>query len=311
MTARAPIAFLLITKDEEKNLPHALASISDWAQEIFVLDSGSTDGTREVAERFGAQFHFHAWEGYVAQKNWGLSNLPITAPWVFILDADESITPPLRDELTRIASEDRCPENGFYVNRYFIFLGKRIRHCGYYPSWNIRFFRSGKALYEQRDVHEHMLVSGGVGYLKHDMEHYERRGLEHYIAKHNQYSTLEARAMHRQLQQASQAMAGSFWGDSQQRRRWLKSRVWPRLPARWMLRFLYMYIVKLGFLDGPVGFHFCLFLMGYEHQVGLKLREMGSRAGACRPGPAESPSICPINESAEPGTRKVAPDTPR
>ncbi len=183
----------------------------------------------------------------------------------------------------RVAVEDRCPENGFYVNRYFIFLAKRIRHCGYYPSWNIRFFRAGKASSEQRDVHEHMLVDGSVGYLKHDMEHYERRRLEHYIAKHNHYSTLEARAMYLQIQQASRAMPGSLRGDAQQRRRWLKASVWPRLPARWLLRFLYMYVIKLGFLDGAVGFHFCLFLMGYEHQIGLKLREMSAEPYEPRP----------------------------
>jgi glycosyltransferase involved in cell wall biosynthesis len=284
MTARAPISFLLITRDEEQNLPHALASICDWAQEIFVLDSGSTDGTREVAERFGAKFHHHAWEGYVAQKNWGLSNLGIASPWVFILDADESITPRLREELTRVAVEDRCAENGFYVNRYFIVLGKRINHCGYYPSWNIRFFRAGKAVYEQRDVHEQMLVNGPVGYLRHDMEHYDRRGLEHYIAKHNQYSTLEAREMFRQMQRTSAAKTGSFLGDSQQRRRWLRHYVWPRLPARWLLRFLYMYVVRFGFLDGAVGFNFCLFMMCYEHQIGLKLREISYEPSTAPPG---------------------------
>jgi hypothetical protein len=105
---------------------------------------------------------------------------------VFIIDADEVITPKLREELTRIASEDKCEENAFYVNRFFVFLGKRIRHCGYYPSWNIRFFRRGKARYEQRDVHEHMIPDGKVGFLKHDMEHYDRRGMFHYIAKHNE-----------------------------------------------------------------------------------------------------------------------------
>jgi len=286
LTAKVPIAFLLITRNEEENLPHALASICDWAQEMFVLDSGSTDRTREAAERFGAQFHFHAWEGYAAQKNWGLSNLPITAPWVFILDADESITPPLREELSRIASEDGCEEDGFYVNRYLIFLGKRIRHCGYYPNWNIRFFRLGKAVYDHRDVHEHMEVNGKVGYLKHEMEHFDRRGLEHYIAKHNHYSTLEARVMHRQLRMAGEALSGSLLSDSQQRRRWLKDRVWPRLPARWVMRFLYMYFIKLGFLDGFVGFHLCLFLMGYEHQVGMKLREMSSGPLLAAPHPA-------------------------
>jgi glycosyltransferase involved in cell wall biosynthesis len=273
---RAPVAIIIPTKNEEVNLPFALASVCEWAQEVFVLDSGSTDGTGELAERFGARLVFHAWEGYARQKNWGLDHLPITAPWVFILDADEVITPELREELVRVAREDRCAENGFYVNRFFVFLGRRIRHCGYYPSWNLRFFRRGKARYEERAVHEHMIVDGPVGYLRHDMEHNDRRGMEHYIAKHNHYSTLEARELFRIIQGTADGttMRFSFWGGPIQRRRWVKHRLWPRLPARWLFRWLYMYVLKLGFLDGAAGFHFCLFLAGYEHQIGLKLKEM-------------------------------------
>src|SRR5260221_10184087 len=114
----APIAILIPTKNEEANLPAALSSVIGWAREVFVLDSGSTDRTESIARERGAQFIFHPWEGYARQKNWGLDHLPISAPWVFILDADEVITPELREELTHVATEDRCPENGFYVNRY-------------------------------------------------------------------------------------------------------------------------------------------------------------------------------------------------
>jgi glycosyltransferase involved in cell wall biosynthesis len=292
MSERAPIAIFIITKDEEKNLPFALASVSDWAREIFVLDSGSTDRTRDVAESFGANFHYRPWEGYVRQKNWGLENLPITAPWVFILDADESITPALRDEIVRIATEDACDENGFYVNRYFVFLGRRIRHCGYFPSWNIRFFRRGKALYEMREVHEHMIVDGKVGYLRHLMEHDDRRGLEYYIAKHNHYSTLEARAIFKYMAGSREAAAGSFFGGPLARRRWIKHKVWPRLPARYMFRFIYMYFLRLGFLDGLTGLRFCLFMAAYEQQTSLKLGEMlaQARARGQTPQPAPAPA---------------------
>ena len=275
---RAPVAIMIPTKDEEVNLPFALASVCDWAQEVFVLDSGSTDRTAEITERYGARFIFHPWEGYARQKNWGLDNLPITAPWVFILDADEVITPELREELIRVATEDRAAENGFYVNRFFVFLNKRIRHCGYYPSWNLRFFRRGKARYEERQVHEHMTVDGTVGYLRHEMEHNDRRGMEHYVAKHNHYSTLEARELLRIMTGAADGtMKFSFFGGPIERRRWIKHRLWPRLPARWLVRWLYMYVLKLGFLDGATGFHFCLFMAAYEHQISLKLKELLAR----------------------------------
>jgi len=277
-TGTVPISFLIITKNEEENLAFALDSIRTWARQIFVLDSGSTDNTRQIAERSGATFCYRAWDGYVNQKNWGLDNLPISTPWVFILDADEVITAPLREELTRIATDDKCRENGFYVNRHFIFLGRRIRHCGFYPSWNLRFFRRGRARYEQREVHEHMIVDGPVGHLAGEMEHNDRRGMEHYIAKHNHYSTLEARAMYRVMKGTTAAESGSLFGPAVMRRRWIKNRLWPKLPARWLIRWIYMYVLRLGLLDGVAGFHFCLFMSAYEHQISLKLRELALNA---------------------------------
>ena len=280
-TKRAPIAIMIPTKNEQDNLPFALAGVEGWAEQVFVLDSGSTDRTEEIAREHGAEFVLHAWEGYARQKNWGLENLPIATPWVFILDADEVITAELRDELSAVAKADSCAENAFYINRFFIFLGKRIRHCGYYPSWNLRFFRRGKARYEQREVHEHMVVEGKSGYLKHDMEHNDRRGLEDYIAKHNHYSTLEARELHRiETNAASGTMKFSFFGGPIERRRWVKHCIWPKLPAKWFFRWLYMYVLKLGVLDGVVGFHFCLFLASYEHQISLKLKEL-RRESSC------------------------------
>jgi len=288
-TGASPIDVLILTKNEEANLPYALQSVVGWARNVFVVDSGSTDRTRDIAEQFGAVFVPHAWEGYARQKNWALDHLPLTAPWVFILDADEVITPALRGELIAVAGANACPENGFYVNRFFIFLGKRIRHCGYYPSWNLRFFRRGKARYEEREVHEHMVVDGKNGYLRHEMEHHDRRGMEYYIAKHNHYSTLEARELLKIEQNVAEGtLQARFFGGPIERRRWVKHKIWPRLPAKWLFRWIYMYVLKLGFLDGVVGFHFCLFLAAYEHQITLKLAEMrkqGSVPPAAPPVP--------------------------
>ena len=283
---RMSIAIMIPTKNEEANLPFALASVRGWADQMFVLDSGSTDRTKQIAEEQGATFVHHDWEGYARQKNWGLDHLPITADWVFILDADEVITPELQEELLRVSRENSCEENGYYVNRFFIFLNRRIRHCGYYPSWNLRFFRRGKARYEERDVHEHMVVAGKVGYLRHDMEHNDRRGMEFYIAKHNHYSTLEARELNKiQHGVHTGTINHSFWGGPIERRRWIKHRLWPRLPAKWLLRFFFMYILRLGILDGVTGFHFCLFLASYEHQITLKLTELRQQKVTSRAAP--------------------------
>jgi len=275
MAERAPIAVLILTKNEEINLPLTLASVAGWTQEVFVVDCGSTDRTEQIAAEYGATFVPHTWEGYARQKNWALDNLPITAKWVFILDADESITPRLRDELIRIATEDKCREDAFYVNRYLLFMGRRIRHCGYYPSWNLRFFRKGKARYEEREVHEHMIATGKTGYLKGEMEHVDRRGLEHFLAKHNRYSTLEAREIFRiQRDLAAGRMKFRFWAGPVERRRWVKHRIWPRIPFRSFVRWFYMYVLRLGILDGRVGFHLCTILAQYEHQITVKLDEL-------------------------------------
>lgn len=289
MSAKAPICILIPTRNEERNLPYALESVMEWAQQVFILDSGSTDRTEQISREHGASFVFHAWEGYARQKNWGLDNLPITAKWVFILDADEMITPALRDELIRISTADQVEENGFYVNRYFVFLGRRIRHCGYYPSWNIRFFRMGKARYEEREVHEHMKVEGKVGYLRGEMEHQDRRGIEHFIEKHNHYSTLEAREVYRAQQKITEGlMKARFFGGPVERRRWIKHHIWHRLGARWLVRWLYMYVWKLGVLDGQAGFHLCFLLAHYEHQISLKVGELEMRKPRWRP-PARQP----------------------
>lgn len=287
--ARANIEVVIIAKDEEKNLPHALRSVA-WADAVHVVDSGSTDATCDLARSAGANVVFRPWLGYARQKNWALENLPIRADWVFILDADEAILPELRDELVAVASRPpgETPENGYYINRYFIFLEKRIRHCGYYPSWNLRFFRRGRARYEEREVHEHMIVDGAVGYLKGHMEHNDRRGLEVYMDKHNKYSTLEAREFVRALREAhgpKGTVDAKLFGDAIQRRRWIKHYVYPRLPARWVFRFLYMYVLKLGFLDGLTGLRFCLFIAAYDFLIQLKIREFLMQEREAKPAP--------------------------
>ncbi|MBC8105110.1 MAG: glycosyltransferase family 2 protein, partial [Anaerolineae bacterium] len=229
---------LIQTFNEEENLPHTLASLTGWVNRVFIVDSGSTDRTKQIATEFGATVVHHDWEGYAAQKNWALDNLPFESPWVLILDADESVSTDLRAEITSLVSRtpDSVPEAGYYINRVFIFMGREIRHCGYFPSWNLRLFKRGKARYEQRMVHEHMLVSGPTGYLKNLLLHEDRRGLEHFFAKHNRYSTLEAR----EIFESPEPWPGlrRFASDRVVRRRFLKSRVLPYMPLPWTGRLI-------------------------------------------------------------------------
>ena len=269
------IEIIIPVKDEEINLPYTLASVMKWADKVWVVDSGSTDKTRKIAEAAGAEVICQPWLGYAKQKNWALDNIPLSADWVYFLDADETILPLLKDEMLEIASKPirEISETAFNINRYFIFLGKRIRHCGYYPSWNVRFFKRGKAFYEDRDVHEHMIVEGKIGKLKGHMEHFDRRGLECYIEKHNRYSTIEAREIIIQPEKHGITIDAKFFGNVQERRRWVKQNIYPWLPAKWLFRFFWMFIIRRGILDGITGFRFCMLVSTYEIFISLKMLE--------------------------------------
>jgi glycosyltransferase involved in cell wall biosynthesis len=265
---------LIQTHNEELNLPHALASLRGWVNKIFVVDSGSTDGTLAIAKSAGAVVVHHDWEGYAGQKNWALANLPWEAEWILILDADESVTPVLMKELLRVSSKPASdvPESGFYLNRMFVFMGRRIRHCGYYPSWNLRLFKRGKARYEDRRVHEHMIVDGPTTDLKGVLMHEDRRGIEHFIAKHNRYSTLEAQELY--ATRTPWPGLSKFFRDRMVRRRFLKTRVLPELPVPWLWKFLYMYLFLEGFLDRAAGWNLCVFISTYEYFINVKYKEL-------------------------------------
>ncbi|MBX3385219.1 MAG: glycosyltransferase family 2 protein [Phycisphaeraceae bacterium] len=292
-SARSNVEVLILCYNESANLPHALASVTGWADAVHVVDSGSTDGSQEIAKLAGANVVHRPWLGYARQKNWALEHLPIRSGWVFILDADESITPELRDELLRISRGGNSAGSegvtGYYVNRLTYFMGKPIRHAGYFPSYNLRFFRRGSARYEDREVHEHMVVEGPTARLRHCMLHEDRRGLEHFIAKHNRYSTLEARELMREMvrhrgERATRLERGIAM------RRWLKNKVLPRLPFSGLWRFMYMYVLRVGFLDGVAGFRFCLLLATYDTFISLKLAELRSLGADRNPDLLESPT---------------------
>ncbi|MEM6334241.1 MAG: glycosyltransferase family 2 protein [Planctomycetota bacterium] len=266
------------TLNEEINLPHTLPAALEVADRVVVVDSGSTDDTKGVVEASGAEFVHQDWLGYAAQKNWAIDELGLTGDWTLIVDADEKIMPDLAAFLGELRSRpiDEVPESAFQINRYFIFLTKQIRHCGYYPSWNIRLFKRGRARYEQRDVHEHMVVDGATGYAPGHLEHYDRRGLTYWNFKHNQYAVAEAIEAYRVMQHASRAenKEARLFGDHAQRVRWIKTRLYPSLPGKSFARFLYAYVLRLGFMDGLVGVRFCLFLAAYELMIDLNLREL-------------------------------------
>lgn len=270
--SRSRINVLIPTFNEAGHIGETVANAARVG-DVFVLDSLSTDGTRQIAQQAGATVIEHAWEGYARQKNWGLNNIPFTGDWVFILDADERITPELRDELHRTL-ERGTDVDGWYVNRLNLLLGRPVRHGGLYPSWNLRFFRLGKAWYEDRSVHEHMVCSGKTGYLKEEMLHIRRETISEYLAKHIRYADLESDEWVKQkLGIGTGAQVNKLFRDMLRVRQWLRRHLWPRCPFRPMLRFGYMYFVRLGFLDGHTGFYLAMLMANYEYMISLLYRD--------------------------------------
>ncbi len=279
------VSVMVPVKNEELNIGACLQSVR-WADEVFVVDSQSTDQTVKLAEDAGArvmQFHY---QGGPKKKNWSLENLPFRNEWVLILDADERVTPELAEEIQASIERPDGPD-GYYINRRLIFRGHWIRHAGWYPSWNLRLFRHRLGRYERlgledreagdNEVHEHVVLEGTVGYLRHDLLHHDYKSLFHYIERHNRYSNWDS-AVYLELRRQP-LFAGEPLHGPVRRKRFVK-RFWVRLPFRPLLRFLYMYVLRLGFLDRAAGWHFCLLSSIHEYHIGLKMRERLAQQGA-------------------------------
>ena len=281
--ARAPLSVLLPVKNEAANLRDCLATVS-FAQEIVVVDSGSTDGTQAIAEAAGARIVQFVWNGKLPRKkNWALGNVPWQHEWVLIIDADERITPELEREIRHAIG--RTDVDGFYLNRRFWFLDGWINHCGYFPSWNLRLFRHRLGRYEQigigsdtpsgdNEVHEHVLMNGRVEYLSAPMEHYAFPDIATFVEKHERYSSWEA-AARRKLHTDETSLQATPFGTPLERKRWLRNLA-TRAPFRPGLRFLYHYVWKQGFRDGYRGWLLCRLLAGYEHSIVQKERKLES-----------------------------------
>lgn len=286
---KIPVSVLIPAKDEELNLPACLESVSR-AGEIILVDSQSSDQTVEIAEDFGAQvvqFHFNG--RWPKKKNWSLENLPFRYEWVLIVDCDERITPELWDEIA-VAIQDPT-YSGYYLNRKVFFLGQWIRYGGRYPDWNLRLFKYGLGRYENlktedipntgdNEVHEHVLLQGKVGYLKHDMLHIDFRDIYHWLERHNRYSNWESRVYYNFLKDGdiSGTVKANLFGNAIQRKRFLK-KIWVWLPLKPLLRFILTYIFRLGFLDGKAGYIYARLLSQYEYQIGVKLYELRQFGG--------------------------------
>lgn len=225
-----PVSVVIVTKNEEKNIGDALEGVKDF-EDIVVVDSFSEDRTVEICRKYTTKVFQHEWQGYAKQKQMAVDYAE--RDWVLILDADERVTPELKEEIIEVLCRPDC--NGFYIPRKNFFLGKWIRHSGWWPDYTLRLFRKDVSYVEQREVHEKVIVRGAVGYLKNPLEHYTYRTISDYIKKMESYSTLSAQEILIKNPRPSSTFLA------------LKMIISPAFT------FLKMFFLKQGFRDGMHG----------------------------------------------------------
>ena len=268
-----PVTVVVPIKNEERNLGACLDRLGRFAK-VVVVDSGSTDSSKDITQQAGAEWINFQWDGRSPKKrNWYLRNHRIDSPWVFFLDADEYVDEAFCDELERVLPS--TPHSGFWINYDNWFLGQRLLHGD--TNRKLALFRVGAGEYERIDedrwshldmeVHEHPILRGTIGEIDARLAHRDYRGFEHWLRKHNDYSTWEARRV------ALLRAAGTFGSTdlTKQQRRKYTSIGKPWLPIAY---FLHMYLAKGGFRDGYPGFAYAFAKAVYFWDIGIKLREL-------------------------------------
>ena len=278
-----PVSVLIPTRNEERNIEDTLASVA-FFDDVVVLDSFSADRTAELAREAGAIVISRVFDNFSAQKNWALETHQFKHKWVLLIDADERVDAALAEEIASVVKAQR--HSGFFIPRKNYFKGVWLRWAGMYPDYQLRLFRIGMARFEDRLVHEHVILNGTAGKLASPLLHSDYKGIERYIDRHNHYSTLEAIEAFKLLNpRGSGTTQGRALLPSGRRR--LKMWSYQYLPMRWLAAFLYMYFFRLGFLHGRVGLKYCILRAVYELHVDLKLAELQQQNSAMREKYAE------------------------
>lgn len=253
------VSILILTRNESVHIERCLESAFRVTENVYVLDSRSTDDTAERAACLGATVVSGSFATFSEKLNWGLTNIAFTTPWVMRLDADEVFSDALVAELPAIIAETAADVSGIVFRRQLWFMGQWIRRGDMYPTYSMRLWRRGTVTCEVRNLDEHMVLRSGTSVVRDfDIIDDPLRSLADWIVKHNEYSTLEVEATIRARSDLSQLIKPKFFGSLIQRRRWWKDHVFYRLPLffRPAIYFLYRYVIRLGFLDGKVGFIF-------------------------------------------------------
>lgn len=227
-----PASVVIVTKNEERNIGNALKSVKDF-EDIVVVDSFSEDRTVEICKEYTNRIFQHKWQGYAKQKQIAIDYAK--KDWVLLLDADERISPELKNEISNLFTDKtKIAYQGYYIPRKNYFLGKWIKHSGWWPDYTIRLFRKDSSQVQQREVHEKVIVKGQTGYLKNPLLHYTYETISEFISKMQNYSTLSAKEINKEKIPATVLF--------------LKMTINP------IFTFIKMFLLKQGFRDGFHGF---------------------------------------------------------
>jgi glycosyltransferase involved in cell wall biosynthesis len=266
-------SILILTKNEEANIKPCLDSVA-WCDDVVVLDSLSDDDTCEIAQEMGARVFQRPFDDFGSQRNHALDEIKFAHPWVFHLDADERFNEELRKDCDRVIEKD--VHSAYFVPNKIIFLGKWIKHCTQYPYPQVRLLKLGevrfmKAGHGQKED----TATRGVGHIHTPYDHYNfSKGIGDWIDKHNVYSSQEVDS----VENMGRCSFGDlFSSDAMVKKRAMKS-LFVRMPCRPWFKFFYLYVVKLGFLDGYPGLVYCRLQMMYESMIAIKRTEAARSA---------------------------------
>jgi len=268
-----PISVLILTRNEARDLPDCLRSVA-WSDDVHVFDSFSTDATADLARAAGARITQRAFDGYSAQRNAALRGLDFKHPWLLILDADERVPPASAEALGRFAAEAPADVDACRMRRRDFFLGTWLAHAQISPFY-IRLVRPGRVHYE-REINEVLKVDGRVHDLDAPFDHYPfSKGIEHWVDKHNRYSSMEARhVVESRRGNAPFSLRGAFLARDFNQRRFHQKELFYRLPARPLIKWLYMVVARRAFLDGEAGMTYAYLQAIYEYMIVVKTKEL-------------------------------------
>ncbi len=271
------ISVLILTKNEERDLPHCMHSV-EWSNDIHVFDSLSTDQTVQIARSFGAKVSERKFDGYASQRNAALQNLRFTNRWVLILDADERVPRHLHDELAAFAADAPSDVAACRMRRRDYLGTTWLKHSQMSPYY-IRLVRPSRVHYV-REVNERLMVDGRIHDLGGHFDHFPfSKGIDHWFEKHNLYSSMEADCWESRGGGArSLSLRKALFHPDFNERRYHQKELFYRLPARPFIKFLYLYLVRRGFLDGRAGLTYATLQAIYEYMIILKMRESTSQS---------------------------------